>query len=298
MTDRTGFIGSSDAAAVLGISPWKSPYELYLEKVGEAPKQTEEQNLKAKTRGKRLEPYIMDMLKEEHGLRIVDRNVIHHDAEFPYLRAEIDAERAIEGPETREYRRGSIEAKTVHPFKVREWGAEDTDQIPVWYTAQAMHGIMCTGRDHTLFAVLIGDDLRLYRVERDPEIIVGLRQKEIDFWNNHVLPRVPPPATTVKDVLHLFKSDLGTIAEADDVTFAAIERMRIILPNIKEFDALKERVQVFMGPAAMLTREGEILATWKGQPRTDFMEKKFKEAHPELAAQFTKAGTSRVFRLK
>lgn len=298
MTDRAGFIGSSDAAAVLGISPWKSPYELYLEKVGEAPKQVEEQNVKAKTRGKRLEPYIMDMLRDEHQVTITSRNVIHHDPELPYLRAEIDAEREYRAPWSDKIGLGSIEAKTVHPFKLREWGAEDSDQIPVWYTAQAMHGIMVTGRDHTLFAVLIGDDLRLYRVERDPEIIKGLREKEIAFWNNHVLPRVPPPATTVKDVLHLFKSDLGTIAEADDVTFAAIERMRIIQPAIKEFENLKERVEVFMGPAATLTREGEILATWKAQNRTDFMEKKFKEAHPELAAQFTKAGVSRVFRLK
>jgi putative phage-type endonuclease len=296
--DRTGFIGSSDAAAILGISPWKTPLQLYLEKIGEAPKETEEQNLKAKTRGKRLEPYIMDMLREEHGLRIVGRNVIHHDAELPYIRAEIDAECAIEGPETREFSRGSIEAKTVHPFKVKEWGDQDTDQIPVHYTAQAMHGIMVTGRDHTLFAVLIGDDLRLYRVERDPAIIIGLRQKEIDFWNNHVLARVPPPPTTVKDVLHLFKSDLGTIAEADDAIYAAIERMREIEPMRKEYEKLKERIEVFMGAAATLTREGEILATWRSQSSRRFDQAAFAADHPELVEQFKRTSVSRVFRLK
>jgi putative phage-type endonuclease len=292
--DRTGFIGSSDAATILGISPWKTPLQLYLEKVGEAPRETEEANLKAKTRGKRLEPYIMDMLREEHGIEIIDRNVIRHDAELPFLRAEIDAERMLPSGW-----RGSIEAKTVHPFKLKEWGDEDTDQIPVWYTAQAMHGMMITDRDHTLFAVLIGDDLRLYRVERDPEIIIALRQKEIDFWNNHVLARVPPPPTTVKDVLTLFAADLGSIAEADDATLACIERLRELKPVEKEIAALEDRIKVFMGPAATLTHQGKVLATWKEQSMGRHIDQKaLSEAHPEIADLFKKERRARVLRVK
>ena len=37
--NRRTYLGGSDTAAILGLSPWKSPLELYLEKIGEAPEQ-------------------------------------------------------------------------------------------------------------------------------------------------------------------------------------------------------------------------------------------------------------------
>lgn len=293
MIDRAGFIGSSDAAAILGISPWKTPLQLYLEKVGEAPAEVEA-NAKAKTRGKRLEPYIIDMLRDELAIEPMNRNVVYVDRELPFLRAEVDFEYTL--PQQHDLRRGEI--KTVHPFKVKEWGDADTDEIPVHYTAQAMHGMMVDGRDETLFAVLIGDDLRIYRVQRDEQIIVALRQKEVDFWNNHVLARVPPAPTTVGDVLSLFSADLGTIAEADDATLAAIERLKELKPIVKEIEALEDRIKLFMGPAATLTRDGKVLATWKTQTTRRFDQKAFAEAHPDLFEQFKKASDSRVLRIK
>ena len=35
--NRLGFLGGSDAAAALGLSPWKTPVELWLEKTGKKP---------------------------------------------------------------------------------------------------------------------------------------------------------------------------------------------------------------------------------------------------------------------
>ena len=115
----------------------------------------------------------------------------------------------------------------------------------------------------------------------------------------HVLPRVPPAPKTVGDVLHSFKADLGTIAEADDTTHAVVERLRELKPTIAEIKQLEERVKVFMGPAATLTREGEILATWKDQSGGLHWEgKRLDDAHPELAAEFKKERRFRVLRLK
>ena len=203
--DRRGFIGGSDAPAVLGISPWRSPLDLYLEKTAEDIPPDDLTNAVAKRRGSRLEPYICDMLEEE-GIKLATRNEQLTDSEFPFLRAQIDAV-TVAGE--------NVEIKTVHPFGAKDWGEELTDSIPIHYTAQAMHGLLVSGRDRCIFAVLIGDDLRIYKVDRDVETIAGLRKREVKFWNEHVLAKVAPLPLTASDVLNLFARDLGTMVEAN-----------------------------------------------------------------------------------
>ena len=131
--DRTKFIGGSDVAAILGVSPWRNVVDLWMDKI--TPRREDGHNAAAKRRGSRLEPYILDMIREEHGLNIVAANERYIDAELPFLAAEIDAEYA--DGEARE----NIEIKTVHPFKSKEWGEHETDELPLHYVAQVQHGL-------------------------------------------------------------------------------------------------------------------------------------------------------------
>ena len=292
--DRSKFIGGSDAAAVLGISPWRTPFDLYQDKIAPRIESPEEQdNRTAKLRGKRLEPYICDMLTAEHGVQLVARNRRYTDREHPFLACEIDAETA-DGE--------NVEIKTVHPFKARDWGEELTDSIPVHYTAQAMHGLMVTGRDVCRFAVLIGDELRLYRVERDVDTIAAMREREVQFWQQHVLAKVPPPASSTSDVLRLFERDLGTTVEATDEVAAAVDRLRTLKLQAKDIgstiDALEEQIKLHMQGAATLTRAGQVLATWRSQVARRLDQKALEAAHPALVEQFRKATESRVFRVR
>src|SRR5687768_2620585 len=205
--DRTTFIGGSDVAAILGISPWKSPVDLWLDKT--TPRPEDGQNMAAKRRGSRLEPYIRDMITEEYGLKIVRVNQRYVDAEFPFLGCEIDAETETE----------NIEIKTVHPFKAKEWGEHETDQLPLHYIAQAQHGLGITGKTVCRFFALIGDDLKPYFVERDDETIEAMRSRCIAFWHNHVLTGIPPELDyDHKDVLEtlarMYPGTDGTIIDA------------------------------------------------------------------------------------
>ena len=90
--DRTKFIGGSDVAAILGVSPWRNVVDLWMDKI--TPRREDGHNAAAKRRGSRLEPYILDMIREEYGLDIVAANERYIDAELPFLAAEIDAEYA------------------------------------------------------------------------------------------------------------------------------------------------------------------------------------------------------------
>ena len=167
VVDRTKFLGGSDVAAILGVSPWRNRVDLWADKI--TPRVEDGQNAAAKRRGHRLEPYILDMIREEHGLEIVRANERYIDKEVPFLAAEIDAEYRDDAGEQ------NIEIKTVHPFKAKEWGDIGTDSLPLHYIAQVQHGLGVTGRDICKVFALIGDELKPYTVTRDDELIRVMR---------------------------------------------------------------------------------------------------------------------------
>lgn len=181
MPDRTKFVGGSDIAAILGISPWKTATDLWLDKT--RPRIADGYNMAAKRRGSRLEPYIVDMIQEEHGLKIVHRNERYIDPDVPFFACEVDAETDDE----------NIEIKTVHPFKAKEWGDLDSDQLPLHYLAQIQWQMGIRKRARTRVFALIGDDLRPYVVDRDEETIQAIRERAMDFWTAYVQPRKQPP---------------------------------------------------------------------------------------------------------
>ncbi|MEH2922386.1 YqaJ viral recombinase family protein [Samsonia erythrinae] len=291
--DRSKYLGGSDVAAILGISPWRTPLEVYLDKVQPRVKPIDPAKQKVFTRGQRMEPYVIDLLAEETGLDIVHRGNRYIHPDYGFIAAEIDAE-AASGE--------NIEIKTVSPFKAKEWGEVQTDAIPVHYTAQAMHGMMVTGKDVCVFGVLIGgDDFRIYRVERDQETIDAILAREIEFWDR-VTNLNPPPASTVSDIISMFESDAGTSIEADGKVIQLYNDLRALKKQEKdaksEIDVIEEKLKLFMQDNAILSVDGKPIATWKTQSSSRFDQTAFKEAHPGLYDKFKKSSTSRVFRLK
>lgn len=297
--DRRKFIGGSDAAAVLGVSPWRTPYQLWLDKTQPAmPENRDAQRERILARGKRLEPVVLEMAGDELGLQVLHANRRFVDAEHPFLACEIDAEGALPG----ERGQVNVEVKTVHPFAARHWGDEGTDAAPVYYTAQAMHGLMITGRAVCVFLVLVGaDDLRMYRVERDDETITALRAREVAFWRDHVETLIPPPDANAVDTDLRFAHDAGTEVEADGDTMAALSELRALMGERdeieKRIDGVRTAIKRAIGPAAVLTVAGRRAASWRNQVQHRFDARAFQSTHPELYDKFLRAIESRVFRL-
>lgn len=291
--DRTKYIGGSDVAGILGISPWRTALDVYLDKVQPRKESPSPGKQKIFTRGQRMEPYVIDLLSEETGLVIARRGERYIDPELPFIAAEIDAE--AESGE-------NIEIKTCSPFKAREWGEQQTDSIPVYYTAQAMHGLMVTGKKVCVFGVLIGaDDFRVYRVERDDETIAAIREKEIQFWEM-VTTLTPPPISSVGDVMRVFDRDVGTGIEADGKALDALFKLRELQAKQKELkdeiEFAEQKLKIFMQDNSYISLDGKQLATWRTQSSTRFDIAAFKDAHPALYDAFKKTSKSRVFRVK
>lgn len=331
--DRTKFLGGSDAAAILGVSRWKTPLQLYLQKRGEVSDDFALDPFRARVlkRGKRMEPVVIDMLEEEHGLKLVRRSTpenpnYHVDPEHPFLAAEIDFEWEVT-PEIIQHFEDYLEVrldpalvgtiqngeiKTVHPFASGQYGEEGTDEVPIEYGAQAAHGLMVTGRQITLFGVLVGsDNLVVYIFKRDEETIAGMRDQEVRFWNENVLGGVPPKPQSLPDVYTLFKKLGTTEREATDevkALFAEYRKATQLKSSCESsIEELKIKLGTFLLGAEKFSNPEEsgrhvlkvdgrpvLNVTFESQYRLN--EDKLRAKFPQVAEECAKLSTFYVFR--
>lgn len=301
--DRSTYLGSSDVAAILGLSPWKTPVDVFFEKIGQ-PKPIDADKERLFRRGKRMEPVVLDMLAEERGVEITARGARYRDPMHPWMAAEIDAETIIDGQVV------NLEVKTVNGFAADAWGEMDTDEIPVHYAAQVMYGLMVTGRQRCIFAVLFGsDNLVTYEIQRDEETIDGIRAKAIAFWHDHVLAKVPPPPIVIEDVYRLMRRDVDIIAEASRDIVDAIAKYKSHRQMAKSYEDQADEIKFQIGkwllgdgydtmptkkPKHVIVHGGEPLMTVSYQAQQRIDSDAVRRKHPAVAAECTK--TSEFYR--
>lgn len=288
------YIGGGNVAGILGLSPYKSPLDEYLTVVAENEPVSPRQDRFFRRR-KALEPFAAEVFEQVTGLQIVNRNQRYDDAHLPFMRAEIDFELS-DG--------SNGETKTVHPLAASDWGDPSSGaEPPLYVTAQVMHGLGVTDRTHAWVHALVGlDDDRIYRVQRDDELIAAMREREADFWNHYVIPRVMPPPVTVEDLAKLYRRDSGRTVDADAETVAKYfelmdcrQRQKLIE---SEREGLELAIKLFMRDAATLLVHGKPALTWKAQDTRRLDTTAFKDAHSDLYEAFITVSTSRVFRVK
>lgn len=179
-----------------------------------------------------------------------------------------------------------VEAKTTRWQK--EWGEPETDQAPLPYVFQVQHQLAVTGYNEADIAVLIGgSDFRIYRVQRDEEIIKALIRVESEFWQC-VENRVPPPMRSLKDAATLYpKHTAGLPIEADE----AMYKLWVALCNAKmdkkaaELEVARNELLLkdYMKQAEVLMFQGDVLATWRTQsPRRIVDTKKLQLKQPGI----------------
>ena len=176
---RTG-IGGSDAAVVCGISRYKSPVELWMEKTGQLPSQEAGE---AAYWGNLLESLVREEFTKRTGISVTKPSALYQSEEHPFMLANVDGlcEDPAHGP-------CIFEAKTASAYKAGEW----EDSIPDEYMIQIQHYMAVTGYQGAYIAVLIGGNAFRWKfVGRDEELIAMLISLEDDFWR-HVQNGTPP----------------------------------------------------------------------------------------------------------
>lgn len=305
MPDRRKYLGGSDAAAVMGLSPWHTPVDIWRLKTGRAePQVTDPARQRMLDRGKRLEPVVLEMVLDKlrergHEVELVARNQRYRDPEHDFLSVEIDFELRLDG----ELVNGDV--KTVTGFARKKWGEEDTDEVPIEYAAQFMMGLMVTPgqRRRCLVAALIGlDDVAIYWVHRDDETIAGMREQLVDFWQSHVVGDTPPDPIRYSDIKALYPKDNGRTCEATPEIAAKVAQLRTLGQTIssykQQYEALQLDITEYLGDFMRLTVRGREVCTFKAQHDTSLDVKALRRQHPQLCALFERGTPQRVLRVK
>ena len=184
MEARTSFIGGSDVAALFGLSPWVTPYELYQRKTGTAAANPSSERMEW---GLRLEEPIAAATQErtQWDLHSPDPSVIPH----PSIRGMAGTpDRLINGD-------GVLEIKTVDRLYYKNW---KDGEPPLHYQLQLQHYLACSGRDWGAFAVLVGgNELAIKRIERHDGAIKRIEEAVEAFWNNVKEGNAPAPDPTM-----------------------------------------------------------------------------------------------------
>ena len=286
MFDRNQGIGASEAAIVVGLSPWKTPLELWRDKRGlsERGKPTIPQRA-----GNALEPIVIEELEERIGKPVTNRQDQFFDKELPWRWATIDG---LAG-------NALVEAKTAS--STDGWGDEGTDQIPQQYIVQVQHAFACTGTEFAYVPVLFGTrEFRVYEVQRNDDIIKAVTQHEKEFWRR-VQENDPPAISDSRDIKIRWPVDTGASVVADSATMSAYAELASHKVTLKDLEKMVEdhedSIKTFMQDASQLVGlDGKVLVTWKkSKDGTKFDIDAFKAAHPELWSQYQKptVGTRR-----
>lgn len=188
-------IGASDAAVILGLSPWKTPFQLYLEKLGVNLAETEQ--TEAMTWGLRLQPIIIDAYAEQTGrIAIAEKEFrIDHSPFHPWMFASLDGWVQLPRTEYVPEDVGVLEVKTTTQFRKHDW----EDAPPLIYQVQLQHQLAVTGAAWGTLVCLIGGQRLVWAdMQRNDEFITQLIVKEQAFWS--ALVEKNPPAADASRV--------------------------------------------------------------------------------------------------
>ncbi|WP_278681500.1 YqaJ viral recombinase family protein [Paraclostridium bifermentans] len=285
-------IGGSDAAAVAGLSPFKSSIQLYIEKKEENPKEIKSLRMEL---GNRLEGLVAELFTEETGLKVRNVNGMLKNDKYPFALADID--RAIVGE------KAFLECKTTNSYALKEW----QDGVPAHYEIQCLHYMAITGATHCYIAALIGNsDFIWHKIERDQETIDYLMQIEKEFWEENVLKDIVP-LPDGSDAYSEFLKEKYKKSNGQEIELHLLKdgpqkllRYDEIVSDIKTLESekklIEQEIQLHMGEFEV-AKIGDRKITWKTSSRNSIDSKKFKSEMPEIAKQFTKTSNSRTFRI-
>lgn len=305
-------MGGSDVAAALGLSPWRTPVELWQDKRGEAEPQEESEAMHF---GAILEDIVAQEFAKRTGAQVRTYPYTICDGEDDWMRANLDRVIATEDIVTKKDNLECIlECKTANAFSAPLWGESQLDEIqagkvvtehriPLYYETQVQWYLMLSQVEICYVAVLIGgNDFRVYEVHRNDEVIDAIKKKVETFWKENVLGGKAPDPMDIDDIRHLYRREVGPMVEASAEAAIAIGEYRNLKGQAdllkKQMDAVATQIAGFIGENEGLLLDGKKAVTFKAQSRATFDSKKLKADDPELWIKYVgQTAPSRVLRV-
>lgn len=254
LAERRLGIGGSDIAAIIGVNKYSSPLDVWRSKMPDA---TDKDTTEDMMRGQMLEEFVAKMYSFKSGNRVFKpRQALYVHPEFDHIRASPDR---FYGSTSHP---GVLECKTI----ARK---TDHDNIPEHWVCQLQWTMMVTGASvgTIVWCSPPGFSIEFLEIEANPEFQALMLEAAHDFWNNYVVPCVPPPPQTSEDVESIYPKSVEKEIEATEEVLEAAIEYRKLLDAEKTIDAAKktlsDQIKSFMLDADKLKYGDRLVATFK-----------------------------------
>ena len=265
---RQHYVTGTDAAKLLGLSPFGGIFDVWLEKTGQAPEFTQNAAMRA---GSAFESAILKMYAEDTDAKLehVDGYTLVTCDKFPRLGASLDGWNHTLGC--------PVDAKNIR-WKNEKWGDAWTDEFPDYYKTQLQVQMMVTGARFAHLAVMFsGQDLCIYVMEYDEELAQKIVDASEAFWpyvENSEMPEASGSESTSNYIKEHFAE--GTPDKEKDPDEELAKNVEAYVKASEEEKSAKarkdeagNRIRVFMGEATVVPG----FCTWKnnkGKTETDW----------------------------
>ena len=265
-------VGGSEIAAALGLSRWRTPFDVWAEKAGHVTKKDEPTD--AMRFGTLLEPVIRKEFARRNGLEVCECPFILAHKDYKFMTCNLDG--YVKLPD------GScavLEIKTANTFASDDWANMGA---PIEYVMQVQYYLAITQMRFAYLAVLIGSsDYRQVIIERDDEVIAVIIEKLKEFWEM-VETNNPPPVRGMDNNLlaSLYPNSrpnviaLGKEHEALLTQYEEAKKAMDDAKKLKEDAEAKLKMLMMNNEAATC---GEYKLSWKTSSRVTFSSDRAKE---------------------
>lgn len=275
---RTQGIGGSDVSIIAGINPFKSVYQLWREKTGQAePEQTDSEYAYF---GTLLEPIVRKEFTVRTGIKVRAKHAILQSEAHPFMLADLDGVINDKGE------LAIFEAKTASAYKQEVW----EEGIPAAYMLQIQHYMAVTGAKKTYIAALVGGNhFYCHEIARDEEMIGKIIAMEQYFWENNVVKGIEPipdgsDATTAY-FNEKFAVSNGKVIELPEAALQACEKYERLTMQVKELETEKNAVgnqlKNYMKEYEVGT-VGDKKITWKPVSKSMIDSKRLRSEKPDI----------------
>lgn len=291
LAQRRHSIGGSDAAAIIGLNHWASPYTVWADKTGRLPDKPDTEAMRI---GRDLEEYVARRWCEDTGKEARRCNAILYNDDYPFAHADVD--RLVVGEDA------GLECKTTSTLDVKQFGNTD---FPEQYYAQCVHYLAVTGLQKWYLAVLVfGRGFFTFELERDEAEIEALMAAEQSFWVK-VQTDTPPTPDGSKPTGEALKTIYAeSAADGQRELFGREPMLGEYMSLKRQQAALDERISEIENVIKLDMEDaekgfvGRYSVSWKTQTRRTFQAKAFVADNPEVdLSKYYQESTSRPFKV-
>lgn len=299
LTLRTKGIGGSDIGAVMGLNKYKSPLQVYKEKV-EDYKVDLSDNANVK-KGKVLEELILTQYVQPYfgkmGYMVQKPEFMMINSNYPYFRANVDGiGKNLTGVGDDHI---IIEIKWVSEYAEVNWNGSEYCGVPASYYAQVQLYMLVTGAQKAYICALFDKnwEMHYYMIPRDELFIAKMKTLGEKFYNINMTMHIPPRIDVVldkEDAVEAIKTLPKPTIDDDEMT-KAVEKYIEVNAKIKELESYKSKINSLILEMALEgKRPSDHSHSVKMSVVTSkrFNSTRFKEEQPILYEQYCENSSS------